>query len=104
MSKRKIKNFPADQGLDERDMTTTVSATEATGIMYNPPVEEHQLNSLRDMHSLQATEFDSDLVPDFDPMLACVDPDINCVNGSDDNHASMRPLTAWDRSNGEGAK
>ena len=167
MSKKRVKNFDADEGLSARDMTTTVSATEATGMMYNPPHDGEELNSIRDMHALQSTEFAAaefgeietpyapeeyakgiegqerymkaqarhaaaesrqnnlhgvpknssypedkgrkgnkrhDEPNDFNPELAQIDPDINCINGHDDRHASQHPLSAVDFANGEGAK
>ncbi|MCH5279446.1 MAG: hypothetical protein J1E60_06615 [Christensenellaceae bacterium] len=160
MSKKHVKNYDADEGLNARDMTTTASATEATGMMYNPPHDEAELRSIRDMHALQSTEFaatefgeiETEYTPEeqsqydagvryaaelsrheaaqsrhdrkrsrsedsgrrgskrhddpaeFNPELAKIDPDINCVNGHDDRHASMHPLSVTDWANGEGAK
>ncbi len=157
MKNNKAKNFDADSLPESADMTSTVSANEATGMMFNPPVDDYQLESIRDMHQLQSTEFaaaqfgeiesdygylgdsgemndaaveslskawsfdegdedaDSERREDtfyswgtdgapFNPELVMEDPDINSINSHDDRHASMRPLTAWDRSNGEGLK
>lgn len=160
MSKKHVKNYDADEGLNARNMTTTSSANEATGMMYNPPHDGAELRSIRDMHALQSTEFAAtefgepetaytpeargqydagvhyekelsrhdaaqsrhdrrrigsedggrrgrkqhDDPAEFNPELAKIDPDINCVNGHDDRHASLHPLSAIDWANGEGAK
>lgn len=133
MDKKEVKNYDADQGLSKRNVTSIASATDATGMMYNPPLTDSELSSIRDMHTLQSTEFaatefgevetcydPSEFDPErdawrerrkeryqpgeFNPELAQVDPDINCVNSHDDRHASVRPLTAVDWSNGEGGK
>lgn len=127
---KKIKNFDADQPTGVGRASSTVSATEATGMMFNPPMDDEELRSLRSLHELQSTEFaatefgeiESDLgfeVPSdmvagveevysqdrkYHPELDQVDPDINYVNSHDDNHVSMKPLAVTDINNGESVK
>lgn len=129
-NEKRVKNFDADQPTNVGRANSTVSATEATGMMFNPPMNDEELRSLRSLHELQSTEFaatefgeiESDLgfeVPSdmvagveevyskgrrYHPELDQVDPDINYVNSHDDNHASMKPLSTVDWSNGESGK
>ncbi len=129
-SKPKIKNFDADAPTSTGEMSHTASATEATGMMFTPPLTDGELESLRSLHELQSTEFaatefgeiETDLgfqVPSdavagveeeylpgkpYNSELDQVEPDINFVNSHDDHHASLKPLTFVDYSNGEGEK
>lgn len=125
----RIKNFDADQPTSTSEGRSTASATEATGMMYNPPMDDEELRSLRALHELQSTEFaatefgeietdlgfqvPSDMVAGVESLYAGnsynseldqIDPDVNYINSHGDNHASMKPLSFVDWSNGEGEK
>lgn len=51
---REVENFDAVRDVDDGDIPQTASAFEATGMMYKPPHDEAEYESLRQMHGLQA--------------------------------------------------
>ena len=57
MKKPKINNPRADEPTGASVSGFTASANEATGMMYAPPLTDSELDSIRDLHGLQSTEF-----------------------------------------------
>ena len=57
MKKSKINNPGADEPTGASVSGFTASANEATGMMYAPPLTDSELDSIRDLHGLQSTEF-----------------------------------------------
>lgn len=120
MSKKIKKNPRADEPTKTSEASYTASANGATGMMYSPAHNQQEYENLKQLHELQSTEFaqitDSkeeqyfhewdrvNTLDEYNPELSEIDPDINYINSHDDYHASMRPFSFVDFSNGETEK
>ncbi len=120
MNGKTKKNPRADEKTKSVETNYAASANGATGMMYSPAHNRQEYESLKNLHGLQSTEFaqiidDDDgrdfhernrenILDEYNSELSEIDPDINYINSHDDYHASMRPFSFVDFSNGETEK
>lgn len=120
MNRKTKKNPRADETTKSSETNYTASANGATGMMYSPAHNLPEYESLKQLHGLQSTEFAQitddenehnfherdrgNFTDEYNSELSEIDPDINYINSHDDYHASMRPFSFVDFSNGETEK
>lgn len=111
-------------GADSAETESVASAAEATGLMAAPPRSGAEEKAERELHSLQAPgrwrmhfpggrdvetgeifpAGPDEILPGYIPPFGWPDRNRHRIFGADDNRSSRKPLTAWDVTNGEGAK